>query len=66
MLCANDQRHIEYCVKHNNGKCMYLDRICDGICNNCGLDAPPEKHPTCNGSGTIVCITNEAYFNLPI
>lgn len=67
MLAPNDQRHIDYCAAHNDGYCMYRSRKCDGICNNCGLDAEPETHPTCNGAGRIEYIPHTSlYFDEPI
>lgn len=38
MLLPNDQRKVDYC-RDNNGICPYRHRVCDGLCNNCGLDA---------------------------
>lgn len=66
MLTPGDQKHIDRCRDENNGICLYRHRTCDGVCNNCPMDAPEDPHPTCNGAYTTVHITREAYFNLPI
>lgn len=39
MLSPNDQRKVDYCKENNNGICPYRHSVCDGLCNNCGLDA---------------------------
>lgn len=43
MLLPNDQRKVDYCKENNNGICPYIHKVCDGLCNNCGLDAIAEK-----------------------
>lgn len=44
MLSPNDQRKIDYCKENNNGICPYVHKVCDGLCNNCGLnETKPEK-----------------------
>lgn len=45
MLLPNDQRKIDYCKENNNGICPYVHKVCDGLCNNCGLnETKPEKY----------------------
>ena len=44
MLTPNDQRKVDYCRDNNNGICPYRHRVCDGLCNNCGLDASPTEN----------------------
>ena len=39
MLTPNDQRKVDYCKENNNGICPFVHKICDGLCNNCGLNA---------------------------
>lgn len=43
MLTPNDQKKVDYCKENNNGICPYKHKVCDGLCNNCGLDAIAEK-----------------------
>jgi len=43
MLTLNDQRKVDYCKENNKGICPYIHKVCDGLCNNCGLDAIAEK-----------------------
>ena len=38
MLSPNDQRKVNYCKENNNGICPFVHKICDGLCNNCGLN----------------------------
>lgn len=38
MLLPNDQCKVDYCKENNNGICPYIHKVCDGLCNNCGLD----------------------------
>ena len=38
MLSPNDQRKVDYCKENNNGICPFVHKICDGLCNNCGLN----------------------------
>lgn len=62
MLTDRDKMHVDFCAEHNNGYCIYKHRICDGICNNCGLDAEPEKHATCNGSSPVEYVPHTAFY----
>ena len=43
MLLPNDQKKVDYCKENNNGICPYIYKVCDGLCNNCGLNAIAEK-----------------------
>ena len=38
MLSPNDQHKVDYCKENNNGICPFVHKICDGLCNNCGLN----------------------------
>lgn len=44
MLAPNDQRKIDYCKEKNNGICPYVHKVCDGLCNNCGLNETKQEN----------------------
>lgn len=31
-------------IKKTNGKCPFIEKKCDGLCNNCGLDIVPKNN----------------------
>ncbi len=44
-----EEIRISYCMENNSGICPYVHKVCDGLCNNCGLNAGVE-----DSSGNIV------------
>lgn len=40
MLLKSDTERI----KKTGGKCPFVAKKCDGLCNNCGLDIVPENN----------------------
>ncbi len=38
MLSPNDQKKVDYCKVNNSGICPFVHKVCDGLCNNCGLN----------------------------
>lgn len=39
-ITPTDASHIEYCKREHDGYCPFRHVKCDGLCNNCGLNAP--------------------------
>lgn len=57
-----EEIRISYCMENNNGICPYVHKVCDGLCNNCGLNAAAEN---CNNTIAPAHNSNntEIFFN---